>query len=57
MCFSIFVFLCIFYDKHVHFFYDECADSSEPQWDHKLFSWNLEYRNNNSNLILRTTWL
>ena len=29
-----------FYDKHVYFFYNECADSSEPQWEYKLFLWN-----------------
>ena len=32
-----------FYDNHVFFFHNECADSSELQWEHKLFSWNLEY--------------
>ena len=31
------------YDKHdiVYFFHSEYADSSEPQWEHKLFAWNL----------------
>ena len=38
-----------FYDKH--FFYNECSNSSEPQWEHGLFSWNLGYQNTYSNLF------
>ena len=38
-----------FYDKHVYFFHNECADSAEPQREHKLFSWNLVYQNTYSN--------
>ena len=30
-----------FYDKHVYFFHNEHADSSESQWEHKLISWNI----------------
>ena len=43
-----FVYL-YFYDKHAYFFHSECADSSEPQWEHKLFLWNFEYQNTYSN--------
>ena len=38
-----------FYDKNAYFFHNECADSSEPHWEHKLFLWNLEYQNTYSN--------
>ena len=27
-----------FYDKHVYFFHNKCAGSSEPQWGHNYFS-------------------
>ena len=39
-------FMC---DKILYFYHNECADSSEPQWELKLFSWNLEYQNTYSN--------
>ena len=32
-----------FYVRHVYIFHNECADSSEPQWEHEFFSENLEY--------------
>ena len=34
-----------FYDKKVYFFHNECADSSKPHWELKLFWWNLVYQN------------
>ena len=38
-----------FYGKHVYVFHNEGADSWEPQREHKLFSWNLDYQNIYSN--------
>ena len=33
----VYLYFYVFYDKHVYFFYNEYAGSSEPHWEHKLF--------------------
>ena len=45
------IYMC-FYDKKVYFFHNECADSSKPHLELKLFSSNLVYHNTNTYSIL-----
>ena len=49
------VFMC-FYDKNVYIFHNECADSSKPHWEIKLFSWN-SISEHLFYLILRTSYI
>ena len=43
--FQEYVYFMSFYDKKVYFFHNECADSSKPHSELKLFWWYLVYQN------------